>query len=110
MVKRRTEDAVHVVMTDHAIRRVAREDTAPRAERHDADYRGEVVLLYPQAVSGAETELYLAVAQVKDGANLGAGIPRLRAAIERGRPAAGEFYFELADAYRRNGQAAESLP
>src|SRR6185295_3884427 len=52
MPKRRTDDVVHAVMTDHYIqrRKPARDLLAPIVERHDTDataYRGEVVLYYP---------------------------------------------------------------
>jgi tetratricopeptide (TPR) repeat protein len=105
MPKRRTEDAVHVVMTDHYIRR-----RQPRsnllADLTEADirklgeYRGEVALYYPATLpSTPDNELYLAVAQVRQGSNLVAGIPRLEQAIAKYRPARPEFYYELARAY-----------
>jgi hypothetical protein len=80
MPRRRTDDAVHVVMTDHYIQRHKpdRDLLVTRAETIEAAYRGEVVPYYPD--KGTD-ELYLAVAQVRDGANLDAGIPRLRQAI-----------------------------
>jgi tetratricopeptide (TPR) repeat protein len=115
MVKRRTDDVVHAVMTDHHIQRVApRHDVEvlPR-EIHDpggSTYRGEVVLLYPRNLPpGAGTDLDLAIAQVKDGANLEGGIPRLRKAIETWRPTQAEYYFELADAYRKTGEPWKAL-
>ena len=104
MPKRRAEDAVHVVMTDHYIQRErpARNLLAARtggADRASA-YRGEVVPYYPAALPASpENELYLAVAQVQDGSNLSAGIERLQHAIERHRPARPEFYYDLARAY-----------
>ncbi len=116
MVKRRTEDVVHAVMTDHYIQRAnPKHDAAVLLrETHDTDrtaYRGEVTLLYPRSLpAGADSDLYLAVAQVMDGANLEAGIPRLRQAIETWRPAQAEFYFELANAYWKAGQAQAALP
>jgi tetratricopeptide (TPR) repeat protein len=115
MPKRRTEDVVHVAMTDHLIqRRPPRDPLAPLAERHDTDsnsYRGEVVPLYPSDPrADPKSELYVAVAQVRDGANLAAGIPRLRRVIERERPSEAGFYLELADAYRKQGRAALSIP
>ena len=116
MPKRRTDDVVHAVMTDHAIprRRPARDLLAPLrelAETERSAWQGEVALLYPPnlAATGAN-ELYLAVAQVTDGSNLAAGIPRLRKAIETGRPAQAEFYLALADGYRKAGRAEEALP
>ncbi len=110
MPQRRADDAVHVVMTDHYIqrRRPDRDLLAPLEETHDDErsrYRGEVVPLYPRRVpAGGEGELYIATAQVVDDANLAAGIPRLRHAVETYRPARAEFYVELASAYARTGQ------
>lgn len=109
MPKRRAEDAVHVVMTDHYIQR-----QRPRgdllAARTEADslehgtYRGEVVLYYPPTLPAtAENELYVALAQVRQGSNLAAGIPRLEQAIEKYRPQRPDFYYELARAYSRTG-------
>jgi predicted CXXCH cytochrome family protein len=103
MPKRRAEDAVHVVMTDHYIQRErpARNLLAARTEADSArEYRGEVVPYYPPKLpQSPENELYLAVAQVQDGSNLTAGIQRLQQAIERHRPQRAEFYYELARGY-----------
>src|SRR5439155_3052317 len=100
---------------DHFIqrRKPARDLLAPLAERVETDesaYKGEVVLYYPPAIpDGAERELYLAMAQVRQGANLKGGIPRLEAAIEKYRPAEGEFYFELAEAYGKSGLTDKAI-
>jgi tetratricopeptide (TPR) repeat protein len=116
MPPRRTDDVVHVVMTDHYIQRrpPARDLTAPLEETHDTaqtTYRGEVVLLYPRSLPATgESELYLAMAQVADGANLAAGILRLKNAIEMHRPAQAEFYFELGNAYGKAGRNERALP
>ena len=48
-----------------------------------------------------ENELYLALAQVQQGSNLAAGIPRLEQAIEKHKPRRAEFYYELARAYAK---------
>ena len=47
------------------------------------------------ATHRAEGELYLAVAQVKDSADLARGIPRLEQAIERQKPRIAGFYFRI---------------
>lgn len=110
MPKRRTDDVVHVVMTDHYIQRnkPARDLLAGVPEAQETErtaYKGEVVLLYPPRLAPTgKNELYLAVAQVAEGANLKAGIPRLQQAIETYRPREAEFYFFLADAYRQTGR------
>jgi predicted CXXCH cytochrome family protein len=109
MPKRRTEDAVHVVMTDHYIQRQRpRRDLLADLTEADArklgDYRGEVVLYYPPTLPPTpDNELYLALAQVRQGSNLSAGIPRLEQAINKHRPAGPEFYYELARAYSTAG-------
>lgn len=103
MPKRRTDDARHVVMTDHFIQRRPIEHRRSKA----SPYRGEVSLYYPERLSPTlENEAYLAVAQVQHGANLGAGIPRLEAAIAALSPAGPEFYFELGKAYSKMGDEA----
>jgi predicted CXXCH cytochrome family protein len=108
MPRRRTDDAVHVVMTDHYIqrRKPARDLLAARAEAVDSGYRGEVVPYYPEKDAG---ELYVAVAQVRDGADLAAGIPRLQRAIEQLKPPQPEFYLELARAYSKAGNTREAV-
>jgi tetratricopeptide (TPR) repeat protein len=53
--------------------------------------------------------LYVAVAQVRDGADLDGGIPRLRQAIEHLKPGQPEFYLELAKAYSRSGNSGETV-
>ncbi len=109
MPKRRAEDAVHVVVTDHRIqrRRPSRDLLAPVKETVDFEnsaYRGEVVLYYPDRLPpSAESELYLAVAQVQQGSNLTTGIARLEQALKKYRPERPESYFELARAYSKAG-------
>jgi predicted CXXCH cytochrome family protein len=113
MPKRRTQDVVHAVMTDHLIQRRAPSPDllAPLAEREEFDanqYRGEVVPYYPRAVSGLDT-LYAAVAQVTQKSNLAKGLPRLAAEIAKQRPAAPEFYVELGQAWLSAGKPANAI-
>jgi predicted CXXCH cytochrome family protein len=115
MPKRRTDDVVHAVMTDHYIqrRKPARDLLAPLNERQEdaaTRYRGEAVLYYPPKPPAAnQTELYLAVAQVIDSSNLANGTPRLRQAIETFRPKQGAFYYHLAEADASLGNSEEAL-
>lgn len=112
MPRRRTDDAVHVVMTDHFIQRVKpnRDLTAPRSEDHSKQSAGEVVLYYPPDPSDSrDTELYLAVAQVIEGANLKAGIERLERAVASNKATGGEFYYELAQAYRADREPRQAI-
>jgi Flp pilus assembly protein TadD len=107
MPKRRADDAVHVVVTDHFIQpRTSVVDLLkPRREMDESEgggYRGEVALYYPRELPATpENELYLALAQVQQSANLSAGIPRLEQAIIRYKPDRPEFAYELAHAYGR---------
>ncbi len=111
MPRRRTEDVIHVAMTDHLIQRQRPPGDllAARQETREA-YRGPVVPYYPVALPRtAEGELYLAVAQVKQSSNLKAGIAQLRRAIETYRPARAEWYIELGDSLEADGQRAAAL-
>jgi Tfp pilus assembly protein PilF len=112
MPQRRTEDVVHAVMTDHYIqrRKPARDLLGPLAERHedvDSAYQGEVIQYYPQA---PVNELYLALAQVIQQSNLKAGVARLAAVMQKSRPARGEYYLHLAEAWRNVGELSKALP
>jgi predicted CXXCH cytochrome family protein len=116
MPKRRTEDVVHAVMTDHLIQRRKPETdlVAERAERQEIGaraYRGPVVPYYPATLAPTpENELYLAVAQVKQGSNRKAGITQLSAAIRKYSPEQPEWYLELAEALDSDGQLMQALP
>lgn len=115
MPKRRTEDVVHSLATDHLIQRhkPAGDLTASRAERHETGeraYRGEVVLYYPSDLPPSPTrELYTALAQVIDKSNLVKGIPRLVGAIRRFPFARPEFHFQLGEAFRAIGRGDEAV-
>ena len=105
MPKRRAEDVVHVVMTDHFIQRhPPANPLAEVPERHGPglEYKGEVVPY------GDKDDLYTAVAQVTHKSNLEGGIPRLQAEIAKAKPARPEFYMELGDALQRAGRSEES--
>ncbi|MDQ6677507.1 MAG: tetratricopeptide repeat protein [Acidobacteriota bacterium] len=111
MPKRRTEDVVHAVMTDHLIRRFAptRDALSPLNEKQET-YRGEVVPYYPSPLPRtAGNELYTAVAQVTEGSNLAGGLQRLSAAIAQQKPARPEFYVEFGRALRKAGKPAEAI-
>jgi tetratricopeptide (TPR) repeat protein len=115
MPKRRTEDVVHAVMTDHWIRRPvnARDLLADIPERRQTEtnsYRGKVVLYYPAGLPKPEDELYLAIAQLSQLSNLQEGIVQLSAAIEKYRPHQAEYYLQLADALANAGKFADAVP
>ncbi len=116
MPKRRAEDAVHVVLTDHWIQRrpLQRDLLAPLDEFELARkgvYKGEVAPYpLPELPDPASTLLYGALAQVKDLANLTAGIQALEKAISDRKPRQAEFYLELAEAFSRAGRTDQALP
>jgi predicted CXXCH cytochrome family protein len=105
MPKRRTDDAVHVVMTDHQIVRQKPRGNllADKPEEHETSansYRGEVMLYYPdKPAKTPEIEMYLALAQIKDRSNLQAGLRQLSGLIEKYRPAQAGFYSGLGEGY-----------
>jgi tetratricopeptide (TPR) repeat protein len=113
MWKRRSEDAVHVVMTDHYIQRFKpkRDMLQPFREVIDPPYRDEVMPYYPKSVAQlAEGNLYLGAAQIQDGSNVQAGVAGLRRAIEMSKPKNAQFYFNLGVAYAKVGKNAEAVP
>lgn len=110
MPKRRAEDVIHVAVTDHLIqRRPPLNPLAELAERRET-YRGPVSLYYPATLPPSpENELYLAVAQVKQGSNLAAGIPLLAALLGKLKPQRPDWYIELADAYEVKNEPGKSI-
>jgi predicted CXXCH cytochrome family protein len=106
MPVRRTEDAVHVVMTDHFIRRTQpqRDLLATIAETTTPEGSfTKVALYYPTKTPPTlAAEISIAEAQVKDN-----GILRLQELLERYQPNSPEPYLVLADAYDREGNNAE---
>lgn len=100
MPKRRTEDVVHAVMTDHKIVRRPPPGNllASRAEIHEARFIGDVALYYPPVAK--DQELYLGVAQVVQQSNLAGGIQRLESVGSK-EPKA---LYALAQAYLAQGQ------
>ncbi|MBZ5579687.1 MAG: tetratricopeptide repeat protein [Acidobacteriia bacterium] len=105
MPKRRTDDVVHVVMTDHYIQRRKPDGDllTPKAEvieSADTAYRGEVVPYYPAPLADTpENLLDTAAAQVRYRTNLKEGLPRLAALLERYRPSQAGYYAELGQGY-----------
>lgn len=103
MRKRRTEDAVHVVLTDHRIRRtpLPGDPLAPLPERHER-LSGKIALLYPPELPASpETDLYLAMAQRDPVA--------LRKAIANTKPAEVDPYLVLAEVLQKAGRAQDAI-
>ena len=116
MPKRRTDDVVHVVMTDHFIQRqkAVGDLLAPKAEFVETAanrYSGEVVPYYPAPLAATpENALYIAAAQVRDRMNLTEGLPRMASLLERYHPAQAGFYAELAQGYGAAGDWGKAIP
>ncbi len=134
MPKRRTDDVVHAVMTDHYIqrRKPSRDLLAEIPEPHGPGiiYHGEVIpydlsqpafkkpgpaapvtqtpVTQPQLRQTPENALYSALAQVCEDNNPN-GLAQFAAAVETYRPAQAEFYIELADAYVKAGHPGTPL-
>ncbi len=110
MPRRRPDDAVHVTITDHRITRTAPKSPEPDLTlRSSQPWRGPVVLYYPPATPDEATrDLWLAVAQVVDHANLDAGVPALEQAVARWKPQSGYFYSVLGNAYRARARDPRS--
>jgi predicted CXXCH cytochrome family protein len=104
MPKRRTEDVVHVVMTDHRIQRrpPSRYLEASLKEDHTL-YQGEVVRYFPTAAGGAIPDLYWDIAQVKQHSNLKA-LAHFQTAVETQQPSFAEPWVELALAQMESGE------
>ena len=103
MPRRRTQDVVGIVMTDHLITR--RLDGDPLAAiRETAPPQGAAVEYYfpERAPAEPQRSIYMAISSAADG-NL-AATDTLRALIGDARPASVEPYLELAAAQLRGGQ------
>jgi len=115
MPRRRTDDAVHVVMTDHLIaRRPPAGDLLAekpeRAETAASSYQGEVIPYYPaKLTSTADDDLILAVAQVREQSNLKAGLPLLASQIAKHHPTQPGYYAELAEGYLAVNDTASAI-
>jgi Flp pilus assembly protein TadD len=98
MPPRRTDDVVHVVMTDHLIRRhhpPAQDRLAPRREAAEA-YRGPIVFYRPEEIPDGPTgNLALGVASLLDGVDVARGLPLLEKAVAATDPAQPEPHFQL---------------
>jgi len=112
MPKRRSDDVVHAVMTDHYIQRSkpSRDLTAPFQEADFASldaYRGEVISYYP--TEETDRKLYLDVAQIHGSTDRTQGIVRLQQDLEKSPPAGPEFYYELAEGFEKSGKPGDAI-
>jgi predicted CXXCH cytochrome family protein len=109
MPERRASDAPELYVADHRIPRTPIAE-AP-LESDIAAYRGKVVPYLPGGPpSTPELELYTAVAQVTQDANLAEGAALLDELIRRYSPAKGQFYLAAGDAWRKLGRLDRGGP
>jgi predicted CXXCH cytochrome family protein len=115
MPKRRTDDGIHIVMTDHRIARrpPAGNLLAEKSERAEAagdSYQGEVVPYYPaKPPATADNQLLIAVAQIREQSNLKGGLPLLASRIEKYHPEKPGYYAELGQGYLASGDTASAI-
>ena len=106
MPSRRTDDVVHVVMTDHYIQRNPPQSDLLQAltESTEPNYQGPVELYYPKRLpESPSNELHRALAQVIEGS---AGPAPLAAAINTHDSDESEFHFHLAESLWKSGDEA----
>jgi Tfp pilus assembly protein PilF len=112
MPKRRTDDAVHVVMTDHYIQRLKpdRDLLAPTTEADTAIARAPGIEWYypPKPANDAKSELYLLLARVKGEDAQPEALAVYQKQLLELSPTEPEFYYELAHAYSKAGKQTEA--
>ncbi|MBT9330820.1 tetratricopeptide repeat protein [Paracidobacterium acidisoli] len=113
MPKRRTEDAVHVVMTDHYIQRLLPKGDllAPLPEQIDTYVPGSKVALYypPQLPQTPQNDLLLATAKISSPHPAPSDIADLEALLDRSPSAQPEPWLELGRAYAKIGNHQDAI-
>ena len=104
MPKRRAQDVVHAVMTDHLIQKGPPGPSllAPLQEDHSPK-KEQPLLYFPQSLSGWERDLYLGMAEVQTPGSLRQGLERLTATLERKSASFAEPWVKLATAQAETG-------
>ena len=107
MPRRRTEDAVHVVMTDHWIRsRPPQRDLLAPLEEDRTPHQGAVVLNDPEALPASEREIYWGLAQIQSPSHLRQGLSKLEARLSPETSSYPEFFAEWGKALQEAGERA----
>lgn len=115
MPKRRTDDVVHVAMTDHLIQRIKPPgnllaEKSEKPESAETAYRGGVIAYYPANLpANSENSIMVGIAQVRDQSNLQEGLPRLVALVEQQHPSDAGYYADLAQGYRFAGERERAI-
>lgn len=108
MPSRRTDDAVHVVMTDHLIqsRPPSAGLTRPLSENNGHPL-GTPVLYYPEQLPASERDLYLGVALITNAADRRRGIQMLESQIHADSPA--KAVAVLGEGYLAEGNTTSAI-
>src|SRR4029078_7099006 len=101
MPKRRTEGAVHVVMTDHRIQRKPQTELAKRPPL------GTPSIYYPLQLSEADRDIYLGTALILNASDRRRGIGLLERQIRPDTPAKATAV--LAEGYFAEGNAQKAI-
>jgi tetratricopeptide (TPR) repeat protein len=115
MPKRRTDDVVHAVITDHLIQRIVSQPALRLALKDEATepflngYRGELEPYQLGTFASTDDDLYSATAQVLQDSNSINGIDRLTKLIGQKPTSQPEFSIELGDALHRAGQSQKAI-
>jgi predicted CXXCH cytochrome family protein len=108
MPAQRTEDAVHVVMTDHFIqRRPASADRTRLSPENGVHAKGTPALYYPAQLPAEERDLYLGVALVTNAAARAQGIQMLEHQLNAKTPA--KALAVLGEGYLAEGNASGAI-
>ena len=110
MPQRRTQDAVHVVMTDHFIQRrpPPREALLAPLEEDHSPKPDDVVLHQPDALPDSEREIYLGLGQIRSPVHSARGVDRLEQALPQWQGTSPEPYLQLALAQVESGDLDEA--
>ena len=109
MPRRRTEDAVHVAMTDHIIQRLppTNDLLAPLEEDHSPK-SGETVLSHPGEVPSSERDLYGAIMRAESGTDSKQAMALLQRVLETESTRAAEPYLKLASLQMEAGDLEDA--
>jgi Flp pilus assembly protein TadD len=112
MPPRRTDDVVHVTMTDHFIRRSQPPEAvrlAPRREAGDR-YAGPIVFYRPEEIPAGESrDLVLGVASLLDDVDRDSGLALLRRSMATRDPSEPEPHFQLGLTLLSMGRARDAV-
>ena len=109
MPRRRTQDVVHVSMTDHRIQRPPAGDLLATLHEREPEV-SDVRLLHAEATSNAgEADVYRTIAIVRAGLGAGDGVTHLQQVLQHQPPAQSEPWYDLVAAQLGQRRFADAL-